>query len=223
MKLCFLGILILLTSCSSFNLSAMGNEVIEDFPKGKGNGRLLVIIPAKKYSMRKPLFEKISRDATESGYHVVRFNWKFFTERKDPSKNFIKEIKEVHEIIEYYSTKYNYMKKDIVIAAKSFGSRVLAKTKLKSFALGLITPNCSERESFMKTYKEVLRRYSKIQISISINDPYCEIGQIYQELPKIRKEVSIYTTYGDHNFNFKEGVDNQNVFVSQFIQWLRNI
>ena len=186
--------------------------------------KLLIVVPAKKYSMDGILFEKIASLAVRKGYVVVRFNWIFFTQGSNPSKNFDEEASELKSIIEYYQKKYRVEAKNTVVAAKSFGSKILMKIPSTTYnALGLITPNCDKVNTFSSVYGKVLSSLKPIQISISTNDPYCEISQIYKETSKFKNNIRLYTSFGDHNFLLNGNEENQDVFVNQFINWLANI
>lgn len=193
-------------------------------PPENGNGKLLIIVPAKKYSMEKPLFSKLAKAAKNEGYTVVRFNWKFFTNNSSPSEDLKEEAIELSNIILKYQKELKFSSKNTVVLAKSFGSKVLSKAPPSLYSdLALVTPNCSKQNQFYETYKKVFIRNKRIQISISLNDPYCDVKQIYSVIQRLGRNVSIYTTYGDHNFSLNKKPNNQNNMVSAITNFLNNL
>ena len=144
--------------------------------------------------MEKPLFQKIFKQALKSQFAVVRFNWDFFTNQKEPSQGLKAEAIQLEEMLEFLTDNHKIPARDIIVAAKSFGSQVVIKIDPKLYGdLALITPNCDKENIFLKRYDRVLKTKKKIQISISVNDPYCDLEQIYTALPSLNKEHSIYT------------------------------
>lgn len=209
-------------SCQSLRAYPQ-NQVKIEFPKIKSQ-KLLVIAPAKKYSMEKPLFEKITKLALESGYIVARFNWLFYTENRVPSAELLDEALEFETILRNIQNKLHISKYHTTVLAKSFGSQVIAKSNYKAYQnLALVTPNCDEKKTFSKTYKNLLVSIPNIQISISKDDPYCNIKQIYNAAQYFNKNTTILTTYGDHNFETSKNPRNQNEIVRQIINWMNNL
>ena len=133
------------------------------------------------------------------------------------------EATELKEIIHHYQKKFQLKNHKIILVAKSFGSRVLAKANLDSYPLALVTPNCDEDGSFNSTYSKLLQERRPVQISISIEDPYCDVSQIYRNLMNVHKEVTMYSSYGDHNFVLNDTFENQDVFIDQLLQWIENV
>lgn len=60
-------------------------------------------------------------------------------------------------------------------------------------------------------------------IAKSTDLSYCEISQIYSEAASFKKNITLYTTFGDHNFLIGKDERNQNAFVNQIINWIENI
>lgn len=215
--------IILFIFLAEANAQSYENRRIVETPPN-GNGKLLIIVPAKKYSMEKPLFSKLANAAKNEGYTVVRFNWKFFTNSSSPSEDLKEESFELSNILLKTQKELNFSSKNTVVLAKSFGSKVLAKTPPSLYSdLALVTPNCSEQNQFFETYKKIFIKDKKIQISISLDDPYCDVKQIYSVIQTLGGNVSIYTTYGDHNFSLNKNPNNQNNMVSAITNFLNNI
>jgi alpha/beta superfamily hydrolase len=162
---------------------------------------LLVIAPAKKVTMYGELFEKMANSAASLGYFVVRFNWGFMTAEKEPSPNLSQEVEDLENIVTYYGTTQFVNASSIIVATKSFGTQVAAKSffrKLKG--LLLLTPNCSREEPFEKVYGPILSSQTPTHIVISALDDACDVKQIYKGFGRLNLNFTLHTTFGDHNF-----------------------
>jgi len=201
------------------NLLLGNNEVrIERARPSRG---LIFIIPAKKYTMEKPLFNLLSKLALKNNYSVARFNWSFIRNKNSPSKQLRVEATEIDQVLSYVQKKLDITNENTFIVAKSFGSRVLMKSLLnKSRFYTLLTPNCDNHNSFSKTYSLLFKRFQDVNISLSINDPYCDVGQIYNFLSQKHSRVTLFTTFGDHNFvTTNKSIFNQETAMNQIINW----
>lgn len=230
--------IILISSLMIFSLSAMSAikpekieiegvsyEVLTSSSVFSGRpAPLLVIAPAKKYTMVGELFEDLAEKASKLGYFVVRFNWGFVTKNNEPSKGLSAESKDLERVIKHYSNQPYVDSSKVILAAKSFGSRVAMKDAYKlANSLLLMTPNCDKKDTFKKNYKPIFKLKKNVHIVISKDDPYCDVGQIYQDLSKLNKKyVTVHTLAGDHNFKL-EGVAsrlNEKVAIESSLNWL---
>ncbi|MEC9283168.1 MAG: hypothetical protein VX642_10675 [Bdellovibrionota bacterium] len=196
------------------------NSIQVSIPEG-ANGKYILVIPAKKYSMKGELFQKIKREALRRSYAVLQFDWSFYTKNIEPTKSLRAEARELNELIDYFQETYGFQKNELIIIAKSFGSRVLSKIRTQNLGpIALVTPNCDSISTFYKTYGKLLNHKQKMQISISVDDPYCNVEQIYNSASYFTKKITLYTSTGDHNFVSKENVFNQDIMISQLVNWI---
>ncbi len=215
-------LLFILIFTISVGYAEIPNNTIESFAHTRPEF-LVILIPAKNYSMKGRIFEQLASRGKENGLSFLRFDWSFFGHNRNPSAELDLEAIELKEVIHHYQKKFKLKNERIILVAKSFGSRVLAKANLNSYPLALVTPNCDENASFKSTYSKLLQKKRPVQISISIEDPYCDISQIYRNLVNLPREVTMYTSYGDHNFVLNDTFQNQDVFVTQLLQWIVNV
>ncbi len=187
---------------------------------------LLVIAPAKKYTMTGEIFENIAERASKLGFHVVSFNWSFITNKKDASTDLKKESEDLINIISYYKKEPYIDSLNITLVAKSFGSRVAMLGGYKEAqSVLLLTPNCDKKNTFFKTYEPVLKTSKNIHILISKDDPYCDVNQIHYSMKELKKDnITIHTLYGDHNFKLqnKKSLLNEKAAIDSAINWLNN-
>ena len=169
------------------------------------------------------IFERLAEGAAELGYFVVRFDWSFITAKTKASEDLRAESRDLVWIMRHFSRHKNVDKKRVILAAKSFGSRVaMIGAHKQAKALLLITPNCGRRRSFEDIYKPVLKRKKKTHIVISVDDPYCDVRQIYGALGRFGRNLTIHTLAGDHNFKLKgnESRRNEDAAIQSTLDWL---
>ena len=185
--------------------------------------KTILIIPAKKYTPDKPLFVKIASEAGKAGLNVVRFNWAFVTNNTEPSKGLIDEAQQIDEIIERLVRDNGIEPSKLFVIAKSFGSRALMKSDFRTLQnVSLLTPNCDDSNTFNKTYGALFENDRNLNITISVDDPYCDIAQIYNFVDGRNSKVQVYTSTGDHNFDLQADPEqrNQMTAAKQLVNWV---
>lgn len=226
MKFFILGISLFLSCFSALALSSMylgHNEIITETPQSKESKGLIIIAPAKKYTMHKPLFSSLSKKLLKEGFIVVRFNWGFIKHSTEPSKNLVTEAHELNDIVSFFQKKFSKTKRETFLIAKSFGTRVFMKSQINRLGhVSLMTPNCDRQNTFDKTYGRLFQTHARINISLSIHDPYCQVGQIYDFISSHHNKITLYTTYGDHNFQTNhDSKQNQELVLRQLVNWVK--
>ena len=200
-------------------------ELIVHKPKELRPKAIVLIAPAKKYTMDGALFQQLAEAASEVGFYAVRFNWGFVTHKTEPSSGMKKENQQVVDLINYYKNQKRFADTKVLLVAKSFGSKIIMKGAYKNAqAVSLMTPNCSAEQTFAQTYGELLKSGKNVFISISLEDPYCDVTQIYQDARNWGKEISLYTAdKGDHNFiSTPKDHFGQYSAVTATVAWLLN-
>ena len=161
-------------------------QVMINQPAGEGPFPLLVIAPAKAYTMTGKLFQELVEGASQLGYFVVRFNWSFVTEKQEPSADLSKEVQDLESVIRHFSGHEKVDSNRIILSAKSFGSKVAMKGAYRLVhGLLLLTPNCDSTNTFSDLYAPLFSLNKKVHIVISAQDPYCDVGQIYTSLSRL--------------------------------------
>jgi alpha/beta superfamily hydrolase len=200
--------------------------IVSDIPTRNSLRPLLVIAPAKKYLMDGRLFERLANEAASLGFYVVRFNWSFTKRGVEPKLDLKTEANELSAVMEHYVKEPFIDSKKVVLAAKSFGSKVAMHGPYKAAsAVLLMTPNCDAKETFSEIYGPLLGGKKILNITISTSDPNCDVNQIYRSANIFDKDrVTIHTLYGGHNFENSDGRDfNENTAVSSMVNWLHNL
>lgn len=204
-------------------------EVLITKPKGTKPYPLLVIVPAKEYTMTGSLFEDLATAAAANGFYVVRFNWGFVTNADTPSKDLSTEVNDLKTVVNYFLQQKDIDPSRVYYLAKSFGTRVVmidAFKNKKTKGLALLTPNCSAKQPFTKTYGKLAQTKIPLHIVISKEDPHCDVNQIHKALPGFSKKwTTFHSVFGDHGFKTTKNEKkdfNRQVALDGIINWLRS-
>ena len=192
-------------------------------PPGEGPFPVLLIAPAKKYSMKEHLFQRLAEEALAQGYMVVRFDWDFFTQGEEPDADLESETVELDKMIEF-SRSHPQSSGKVFLAAKSFGSVVAAHRAWRSVEGVLLwTPNSNKELLFGDVYGPLLKSSTPTHIVISVDDPYGELSQLYDYLTNTSASVTVHTLFGDHNFQTDPPDDglNEDAAFAGSVNWLR--
>ena len=214
--------LILLVLFLQLHTAAQPNRKIVDLPDGDGPFPVLLIAPAKQYSMKEHLFQRLAEEAVKQGYMVVRFDWEFFTKGEEPSENLESEASQLDQMIEF-SRSHPQSSGKVFLAAKSFGTVVAARKAWRSVEGVLLwTPNSNRELQFGDIYGDLLKSSTPTHIVISVTDPYGELSQLYDYLTNTSAAVTVHTLFGDHNFQTDPPDDglNEDAAFAGSVNWL---
>ena len=217
------NLLILALLLLSIPSAAQTNRRIVEMPPGEGPFPVLLIAPAKKYSMKEHLFQRLAEEALAQGYMVVRFDWDFFTQGEEPDADLESETVELDKMIEF-SRSHPQSSGKVFLAAKSFGSVVAAHRAWRSVEGVLLwTPNSNKELLFGDVYGPLLKSSTPTHIVISVDDPYGELSQLYDYLTNTSASVTVHTLFGDHNFQTDPPDDglNEDAAFAGSVNWLR--
>jgi dienelactone hydrolase len=202
-------------------------DTIVHRPAGQGPFPLLVIAPAKEYTMTGDLFRQLGERAAEAGYLTVRFNWRFVTARQAPSNDLSRESEDLVRVLRHFAARPDVDPSRIVLAAKSFGSRVAMREAADLVqAVLLLTPNCTVDQPFRSSYRPLLTRHRPVHIVISAQDPYAVIDQIQEAMPDLGPRAGLdLLTKGDHNFATTDtgSTANQARAIEYCMAWLKDL
>lgn len=211
-------------SAAESRAAALPAEVSVATPEGAGPHPLLVIAPAKEYTMSGPIFTALEAGALKLGYKVVRFNWGFVTRKGQPSADLQVENQELEQVIAHFAAMPDVKRSRVMLAAKSFGSRVAMNgAHRKAHGLLLLTPNSNAQAPFEKTYAPLLGDERPLHIVISATDPYGDRNQLHAALPRLGGRTTLtMLPAGDHNFKLEgpSSALNEEVAMKSSLNWL---
>jgi alpha/beta superfamily hydrolase len=211
-------------SVAEVRAAALPAEVSVVTPEGTGPHPLLVIAPAKEYTMAGPIFMALEAGALKLGYKVVRFNWGFVTNKAQPSPELQAEDQELERVLNHFATQSDVDRSRVVLAAKSFGSRVAMRgAHRKARGILLLTPNSSAQAPFETTYAPLLGDERPLHIVISASDPYGDRNQLLAALPRLGGRTTLtMLPAGDHNFKLEgpSSAFNEEVALKSSLNWL---
>jgi hypothetical protein len=221
-----LALLCQVSAAETIQLGGRELSVVVEKPEGKGPFPLLVIAPAKEYTMKGRLFERLARGAVALGYAAVRFDWGFVSRKAAPSAGLEAENADLAAVVDHFAAQSWADRARVVVEAKSLGSRAaMVGAHARASALLLWTPNCSAAAPFEATYAPILGSQRPVHVAISAADPYCDLAQIYAAAPKLGSKVTLSILGGDHNFLHGEGgaTRDEDAAIASSLAWLERV
>lgn len=187
---------------------------------------LVVIAPAKKYLMKERLFTELSRQLSNQGLVVIRFNWSEDT-LLDQNLEHQRAARDIYKVVSESQRYFRVDSKSTILVSKSFSTKSIGPSLNLAKHHILLTPNCSSEATFASTYGSILMRTDlKMSIVISNEDPNCDVKQIYSTLGLLANPPSLFTTHGDHNFvasqlqNQLQGKFSPFIYQDQVVQFV---
>lgn len=189
-----ISILLLLSSIQTAALEMLVNK-----PNGPIKG-LVVIAPAKKYLMQERLFTLLAETLASRGFLTVRFNWSSDT-LQAPEFELQRAAREIQSVTLNSQRTFGFRPEQTILISKSFSTKAIDPSLSLAKIHILLTPNCSVEAPFQQTYRNILQQSNiRLKMVISVDDPYCNVNEIYQTLNAIGRTQLLATTKGDHNF-----------------------
>ncbi len=207
-----------------------GHELVGCFstpsrPRGAG----FILAPGRGYHMRLPLFETMSRLLVEAGFHVLRFDWAYFTAGNNPSTDLVPEVGDLQAAVNY--AKSITGNATWFVAGKSLGSRVvLAHARSMEPPLvgtALLTPPIHvphEPGQLLMSKEDFGAIQTPLFIGFGRSDPSCHVDSIESLIGSRAAPPQIIVTEGDHGFEDTHGDSNRtqenlNAVSSALVDW----
>lgn len=184
--------------------------VYAERPATPGPWPLLLIAPAKEAGPDAPFLRRLATAGTAAGYLAVRFEWRFKAQRTSPSEDLSDEARQLGALAAEWEANPEVRPGHMVLAAKSFGSRVAVRSPAfqQAKAFMLLTPNADAEHSFPANYAPLRGWNRPVVTIIAADDPYGNLPQIragHRDLG-LRGELHILPR-GDHDFRTKRPGD----------------
>lgn len=193
----FKSIISILLLFSSIQATAL--ETLVNRPNGPVKG-LVVIAPAKKYLMQERLFTLLAETLAGRGFLTVRFNWSSDT-LQTPELELQRAARDIQSVTLTAQRTFGFRPEQTTLISKSFSTKAVDPSLLLAKNHILLTPNCSTEAPFHQTYRNSLQKPGiRLKMIISVDDPYCNVNDIYKVLNTLGKTQLLATTKGDHNF-----------------------
>lgn len=181
---------------------------------GVKNGTAVVIAPGQGYHKDLPLIVRSAQRLSDAGFHVLRFDWTYFTAKGRPSDDLSSERQDLDAAIAWVR-KFEGVRK-VIVAGKSLGSRVaLQRAAEKSGDLAgvaLLTfpihdPGAAEK--LFVDASELDRTACPLLVVTGDRDPLCDLRTLYGLLAKSKSTIPVVTVPGDHSLNDPDDKKNE--------------
>jgi predicted alpha/beta-hydrolase family hydrolase len=176
----------------------------------KPNGAAVVLAAGKGYHGGLPLLKACAERLAAEGFLVVRFEWAYFTAKKEPAPDLSTEIEDLDAAIAY-ARKLEGVRK-VIVAGKSLGSvaalfRALKKADdLAGVALLTFPIHAPGEPGKLAPQAEMLADLKLPALVLcGDKDPGCEPGALYGLAATCPAPPTVVIVPGDHGM--KEGDD----------------
>jgi predicted alpha/beta-hydrolase family hydrolase len=174
------------------------------------NGGAVVLAAGKGYHGGLPLLKACAERLASEGFFVVRFEWAYFTAKKEPAPDLSTEIEDLEAAIGY-AKKLAGVKK-VIVAGKSLGSiaaLLRAEAKADDLAgVALLTFPIhppGEPARIQPAAEKLAALKLPVLVLCGDQDPGCAPGALYGLAASCPVQPSVVIVPGDHGF--KEGDD----------------
>lgn len=176
----------------------------------KPNGGAVVLAAGRGYHGGLPLLKTCAERLSAEGFHVVRFEWAYFTAKKEPAADLSTEIEDLEAAIAY-AKGIDGVKK-VIVAGKSLGSiAALLRASAKSDDLAgvaLLTLPVHAPGKPAEVFPEV-RKAEGLLVPVLIlcgdHDDLCSPPAVYGVAASCKAPTTVTIVPGDHSL--KEGDD----------------
>ncbi len=176
----------------------------------KPNGCAVVLAAGKGYHGGLPLLKACAERLAAEGFFVVRFEWAYFTAKKEPAPDLATEIEDLEAAITYAKGLGGVKK--VIVAGKSLGSvAALFRAEKKSDDLAgvaLLTfpiHGAGEPGRIAPEAERLANLKLPVLVLCGDNDPGCAPGALYGLAASCETPPTIVIVPGDHGL--KEGDD----------------
>lgn len=176
----------------------------------KPNGGAVVLAAGKGYHGGLPLLKACAERLAAEGFFVVRFEWAYFTAKKEPAPDLAPEIEDLEAAIAY-AKRIDGVRK-VIVAGKSLGSvAALLRAEKKAddvVGVALLTFPVHEPGEPGKTFPEA-EKVANLKVPVLIlcgdHDDLCNPSAVYALAATCETPPTVVIVPGDHTF--KEGDD----------------
>lgn len=176
----------------------------------KPNGGAVVLAAGKGYHGGLPLLKACAEKLAAEGFFVVRFEWAYFTAKKEPAPDLSTEIEDLEAAIAYAKGLEGVRK--VIVAGKSLGSvAALLRAEKKSDDLAgvaLLTFSIhppGQSANIVPEAEKVANLKLPVLIVCGDHDDRCEPSALYGLAASCETPPTVVIVPGDHGF--KEGDD----------------
>jgi dienelactone hydrolase len=172
-----------------------------------GGARLLpavVLAPGKGYDKERPLIREIFDYAVAHGLVAVRFDYRYFTERRSPSASLNEETADLEAAVAFLRHDPQVDTSRIIVIGKSLGSVVahrVFRAQSSLYAEVLLTPIIARKGEADVYYPDLAALNRAVVIVLGSQDEgNCPLPNLYDALKDSRGNVAVVVLGGDHAF-----------------------
>ena len=202
----------MLLLCLAFGINAQANSAFEwplnlsvQSPEGKGPFPCVIICPGRGYHMDLPLIKDLADAAVKEGFVAVRFNWTFFIEKTNPSRDGKQELGNIETVLALTKLMPAIDSTKVYLAGKSLGSLYAYavfqdRPELKGCLL--LTPIIPDSTAGAEYYPDLQSEFRKVVFILGSEDFHnCRLNNLYHYLAGCKASIPVVALAGGHSFN----------------------
>jgi uncharacterized protein len=180
----------------------------------KPNGCAVAMAPGQGGGRERAVVKKTSEALAAAGFTVVRFDWAYFTAKKEPSEDLSTEVADLDAAVEF-ARKLPGIKK-VIVAGKSLGTMAAVKRLERKqedpAALLLLTLPLSmgdEAATPREGMDPLLRTSIPTLVVVGDHDPLCPLPMLYAFAAKASTPFRAVVVPGDHSLSKAKGDESE--------------
>ena len=184
-----------------------GGEVVANFhvPAGEGRAPVMVVAPGRGYNRDAPLCLAISQEAARQGYLAVRFDWRFYTAKGDPSPDLANEESDLAGVHARATKHERADPNKTFVVGKSLGSLVAWRFSQKTDSVwgsAMLTPILPNFETAGQYYPgfESLAKPTVFVVG-DTDTENAPIGEVYKFAAASTPMLKLLTFGGEHTLS----------------------
>jgi predicted alpha/beta-hydrolase family hydrolase len=174
-------------------------------PAGEGQAPVLVVAPGRGYDRNAPLCKAVCEEAASRGYLAVRFDWRFYSAKGDPSAGLVDEEADLAGVHAWASQHERADPKKTFVVGKSLGSLVAWRFAQKtesvfgSVVLTPIMPTFEEAETYYPGYQTLVKPTVFVVGDSDLDN--APLGEVYRLAAASTPALKLVVTGGDHTLS----------------------
>jgi predicted alpha/beta-hydrolase family hydrolase len=180
----------------------------------KPNGIAIAMAPGQGGGRERPVVKKTSEALAAAGFTVVRFDWAYFTAKKEPSEDLSTEVADLDAAVDFAKKLPGVTK--VIVAGKSLGTvaavKRLERKQEDPAALLLLTLPLAmgdEAATPREGMDSLLRTQIPTLVVVGDHDPLCPLAMLYAFAAKSATPFRVVVVPGDHSLAKAKGDESE--------------
>lgn len=166
----------------------------------KGNGCAVVLAPGGGYHKELPILKRSAEMLADAGFVAIRFDWAYFTAKKQPSDDLSTEVADVDSMVAFAKKQEGVTK--TLLVGKSLGSEATLAWSLQheDQVAGLALLTFPTTPDANPSAADLAKSDLAPLVVCGDHDPMVDLAALYSIAAKAQHPPRIVIVPGDHGF-----------------------